>query len=140
MVRDCKRNELKEVAFLMKKEFNSGNYETLEKNFDSEIYKFFVLVEENKVCGFLYYLIVDYDAEIIDVMVDNEFRGKGYGEALLMFGNAEMKKIGKTGVMLEVSASNFVAQNLYKKLGFTEISRRKDYYGTEDAIVMSLKF
>ena len=41
---------------------------------------------------------------------------------------------------LEVRASNEPAKNLYKKLGFQEIGRRKRYYAdnNEDALVMVL--
>ena len=42
-------------------------------------------------------------------------------------------------VTLEVRVSNFVAQNLYKKFGFTERGVRKGYYtdNREDALIMT---
>jgi ribosomal-protein-alanine N-acetyltransferase len=41
-------------------------------------------------------------------------------------------------LILEVRVSNSPAQNLYKKLGFFELQRRKAYYPDgEDAIVMA---
>jgi len=42
---------------------------------------------------------------------------------------------------LEVRASNTAAQNLYKKLGFFNVGRRKNYYedNHEDAVLMALE-
>ncbi len=41
-------------------------------------------------------------------------------------------------MFLEVRESNIAARNLYKRLGFLEAGRRRDYYPAppEDAIVM----
>ena len=52
------------------------------------------------------------------------------------------KTIKAERFLLEVRVSNTAAIELYKKLGFIELSRRKDYYptaqGREDAIVFAL--
>jgi len=47
---------------------------------------------------------------------------------------------GAVFVLLEVRASNEVAQSLYRKMGFNLVGRRRDYYRlpTEDAFVMKL--
>ena len=39
-------------------------------------------------------------------------------------------------IILEVRASNHIAQALYRKYQFTPIATRKNYYGNEDAIIM----
>ena len=39
-------------------------------------------------------------------------------------------------LFLEVRVDNLPAINLYNKLGFREINRRKNYYGDVDALVM----
>ena len=43
-------------------------------------------------------------------------------------------------VFLEVRKSNAAARVLYRSFGFTEAFERKNYYGDEDAIVMTLVF
>ena len=43
-------------------------------------------------------------------------------------------------ITLEVRESNYSAINLYKKFGFNECATRKNYYGSEDAILMIKKF
>ena len=39
-------------------------------------------------------------------------------------------------IILEVRASNHIAQALYRKHQFTPIATRKNYYGNEDAVIM----
>jgi len=51
-----------------------------------------------------------------------EFRGKGYGRAILIFGIEKLKDAKATQVMLQVAAENGTALNLYKSCGFQETS------------------
>ncbi|MNR67441.1 ribosomal-protein-alanine N-acetyltransferase [compost metagenome] len=46
--------------------------------------------------------------------------------------------LGAIRITLEVRASNYVAQNLYEKLGFRSVGVRRGYYtdNREDAVVM----
>ena len=39
-------------------------------------------------------------------------------------------------IILEVRASNHIAQALYRKHQFAPIATRKNYYGNEDAVIM----
>jgi ribosomal-protein-alanine N-acetyltransferase len=45
-------------------------------------------------------------------------------------------------MFLDVRESNHIAARLYKRIGFTQIAKRKDYYpamgGREDSLVMEL--
>ena len=51
-----------------------------------------------------------------------EFRGKGFGRAILTFGVEKLKDTKATEVMLQVAAENGTALNLYKSCGFQETS------------------
>ena len=44
----------------------------------------------------------------------------------------------KLKICLEVDASNSPALNLYNKLGFVAVGKRKKYYGSRDAILMDM--
>jgi ribosomal protein S18 acetylase RimI-like enzyme len=76
------------------------------------------------------------EREILNLAVALRFRGMGIATALL---EHELKRPGAH--FLEVRESNWVAQALYRKCGFVEISRRSGYYElpTEAAIVMRVK-
>lgn len=82
-----------------------------------------------------------FSADIQTVAVARSMRGKGFGRALV----EHLLQIAKTGgaeqVMLEVRADNTAAQQLYRSLGFEQISVRKGYYqpSGQDALIMRLE-
>lgn len=100
---------------------------------------FVVATENDNVIGFAEMRAVAGEAQIYNIAVAPEARGRGTGEALLghLIDEAEMK--GCDVVNLEVRAANTAALGLYEKLGFREVGRRRNYYdGKEDAILMDL--
>ncbi|MDI6400968.1 GNAT family N-acetyltransferase [Balneolaceae bacterium ANBcel3] len=64
-----------------------------------------------------------YFWDIIPIMnmlfIDEAYRGKGTGKALVQFWEDEMKKKGHT-LVLTSSPSNEDAQHFYRKIGFTD--------------------
>jgi tRNA threonylcarbamoyl adenosine modification protein YeaZ len=86
--------------------------------------------------GFVAYKTVLDETEIKTICVLPASRKQGIASQLLAQLITAQK--GKT-IFLEVEESNLPAINLYKKHGFTEFGRRKDYYGAgKDAILMRL--
>ena len=67
-------------------------------------------------------------------------RRHGIGRALLEEVFRELFWRGVRRVTLEVRASNYPAQGLYRLLGFQQLAVRKGYYTNdgEDALVMAL--
>ncbi|MHB1133208.1 MAG: ribosomal protein S18-alanine N-acetyltransferase [Chloroflexota bacterium] len=83
------------------------------------------------------WLMLD-EAHITTIAVRPEYRGRGFGE-LLMIGLIEKAiEVGARWVTLEVRVSNAVAQNLYRKYSFHAEGVRKGYYSdnNEDAVIM----
>jgi len=62
---------------------------------------------------------------VFGIIVDSQYRGEGVGESLMQLVISEAKKNlkGLKIIHLECFAPNFIAQNLYKKMGFTEYGR-----------------
>ena len=79
------------------------------------------------------------EAHIVAIGVRNEFRGLGIGELMLIAAIEQAIQLESRVVTLEVRVSNFVAQNLYKKFGFSERGVRKGYYtdNREDALILT---
>ncbi|MBY0378992.1 MAG: ribosomal protein S18-alanine N-acetyltransferase [Burkholderiales bacterium] len=80
--------------------------------------------------------------EILQFWVTDTYKKHGYGEFLLKSVIQEFgPKCGISKIFLEVVESNIPAINLYLKVGFKTISKRKNYYNINgilhDAIVMS---
>lgn len=78
------------------------------------------------------------DSHITTLAVDPECRGKGLGEVMLLRLVDEAIERGAAWMTLEVRESNHVAQQLYRKYGFTTVTMRRGYYSddNESAMVM----
>lgn len=78
------------------------------------------------------------EGHITNIAVHPEFRRNGVGCALMEALLKAAKELGISALTLEVKKSNYSAQRLYKKYGFTEEGFRKGYYAdnNEDAIIM----
>jgi len=78
------------------------------------------------------------DAHVTTIAVDERHRGRGFGELMLVHLIDEALSRGASWMTLEVRESNAVAQNLYRKYGFTTVTARKGYYSdnNENALVM----
>lgn len=94
---------------------------------------------DDLIAGFvgLWYMVDE--AHIVSIGVRTEYRGFGLGELLLISAIEQAIEMESRVVTLEVRVSNYVAQNLYKKYGFTERGTRKGYYSDnrEDALIMT---
>ena len=77
-------------------------------------------------------------ADIMNVVVDERLRGRGIAAALLSELMQRGRNEGIERFTLEVRAGNEAALHLYRKLGFHEEGRRRNFYSlpTEDAIIM----
>ena len=102
-------------------------------------------INKNIIVGFAIAKWVSDEAELLVVAIDDLHRGKGLGWKLCLTLFRELDRIGVKKVFLEVNQDNICAVNLYKKLGFELVSRRKGYYRLKDginradALVMCLK-
>lgn len=94
-----------------------------------------VAICNNTIAGFLVTrTIAPGEMEILNIAVAPEFRRQGIARHLI---SHDTVLVAGT-VYLEVRASNQVARNLYKSIGFQEVASRPGYYSDppETAIVM----
>ena len=94
---------------------------------------------EELVAGFVGLWYVADEAHLVSIGVRSEYRGLGLGEMLLISAIEQARQMQSRVMTLEVRMSNHVAQNLYKKYGFTERGVRRGYYSDnrEDALIMT---
>lgn len=96
----------------------------------------FVIYEENEFIGFIVYSIIYERAEIIDIIIDPNYRMKGYANKLLEYTIEKIKENNCDNITLEVKEGNISAINLYKKHGFDICAVRKNYYNNKDGYLM----
>lgn len=102
--------------------------------------KILVAEEDEKVVGFINYMITFNSATIGQVAVTKQYRGKGIATKLLAAMEETFPKniddVVET-VTLEVRESNIPAINLYKKNGYEFVVMKNKYYSNgENAIYM----
>ena len=98
-----------------------------------------VAADAQKIVGYcIFYSVLD-EAELLNVAVAPECRGRGLGEAMLREALQGLMQQGVRHFYLEVRQSNEIARSMYKKLGFRADFVREGYYERprEDAVVMS---
>jgi len=97
-----------------------------------------VATENDEFCGFAVARCDPEDWEIENVVIAAGQRRRGLGGMLVGELLHQAQLTGATSVLLEVRESNVAARCLYEKLGFTEISRRPNYYQgpQEDALLL----
>ncbi len=99
--------------------------------------------ENNQLIGFIMMSsVLTGESHILNLCVTPEYQHQGYGRKLLAYALAEAKKKGMGIIYLEVRRSNRHAIALYDKMGFIQISERKNYYPAatgkkEDALVFA---
>lgn len=85
--------------------------------------------------GYIIYFDSFDVVELIELGVLNEYRNMGYAKKLL---KETLKNFNKK-ILLEVNENNKTAINIYLSQGFQKISTRKNYYQSQNAIIMEYK-
>lgn len=107
---------------------------------DENIYVALIESDEERA-GYAEMRMVAGEAQIYNIVIDPAYRGRGLGEELMRHLIYVAEERGCSLITLEVRGGNIAAMELYTKLGFREVGRRKAYYqkGNEDAVLMDLE-
>lgn len=111
----------------------------LKTQLSGNMHVFIAAVNEEEVLGYMGMMYVLDEGYISNVAVSPEYRHRGIADALISELISRAQELELSFVTLEVRVSNAPAIALYKKHGFSEVGRRKNYYNfpTEDAILMT---
>ena len=89
--------------------------------------------EDNLLVGFIHCMKSIDSIDIVNIVVDNNYRRRGIATKLIEYIISNNKN---KDYFLEVRESNIEAINLYKKNKFYVVNVRKNYYQDEDALLM----
>jgi ribosomal-protein-alanine N-acetyltransferase len=105
---------------------------------DNKLAHYFVGRADGRVVAYGGIWVILEDSHVTTIAVHPQYRGRKFGEIMLLRLLDEAIERGASWMTLEVRESNAVAQNLYRKYGFTTVSTRKGYYSdnNENALVM----
>jgi [ribosomal protein S18]-alanine N-acetyltransferase len=90
------------------------------------------------VAGFCAFWLVFDEIHINNIALRPQYRGFGYGTALMRHVLVEARRLGARRATLEVRAGNAGARRLYERLGFYVAGTRRNYYTNpvEDALIL----
>ncbi|MBM3350621.1 MAG: ribosomal-protein-alanine N-acetyltransferase [Betaproteobacteria bacterium] len=105
-------------------------------------YPAYVLWCNKEIIGYAVMMMVLDEAHLLNLSIAKQHQKQGWGHLLLahMIGVAQSEQAAN--MFLEVRQSNVSAIALYERVGFNEMSIRRNYYpahhGREDAVLMGL--
>lgn len=93
--------------------------------------------EKNIQAGYCIFTTSFEDADLCRIAVLNDYRRNHLADRMFKTAFEKLEKKGIKRVLLEVRESNNAAIALYKKYGFEQIGKRKNYYSepAEDGLV-----
>jgi ribosomal-protein-alanine N-acetyltransferase len=99
---------------------------------------YLVLEVDGAVSGYIGLKLISDEAHVLTIAVRPENRRRGFARNLVEAALADPASAYAGRVHLEVRPSNAGARALYGSLGFVQTGLRPDYYGDEDALLMTL--
>lgn len=98
--------------------------------------------EDGVILGYIFFTVILDEGGVDNIAVLPSARRQGVASALLEAFHGYSRAHGLANLFLEVRPSNEGAAALYRKMGYKEVGRRKNYYldPKEDAIIMKLEF
>ncbi len=97
--------------------------------------------EDGRMTGYAVMMRAPDESHLLNITILPDLQRGGRGSALLAYLFEEARTWGAARMLLEVRPGNASGLALYRRNGFAEIGRRRDYYpakaGREDAIVMA---
>ncbi|MCM1053447.1 MAG: GNAT family N-acetyltransferase [Ruminococcus sp.] len=100
--------------------------------------KVIVYEQEDQVVGFVTATDLGETCDILDIVVDPEYRRQMIASNLLTYLIGELNP-NLILITLEVGTKNKAAINLYEKFGFKVVNHRENYYKDDDAYLMARK-
>lgn len=115
---------------------------SIENELNNNCGHFYVAECNGTVVGYCGMHIAVDECYVANIAVLPQYRDNGIGKQLTSHLIEKAKKEHCAFISLEVRPSNIVAVELYKKLGFETVGRRKNFYSspTEDGLIMTLFF
>ena len=135
-------SHIEKLAVIEKECFSTPWSENaLREELGNSFARFLVAVCDGEVSGYIGAHNILGEVYITNVAVSQKHRRKGMGEKLINSLISLCESENAEFITLEVRESNKPAINLYKKMKFKDVGKRKNFYENprEDAILMTYK-
>jgi ribosomal-protein-alanine N-acetyltransferase len=141
LIRRALTTDLETIVELEEKTFGQSlGYAFLKQELlENDFSRIYVIEENNQIAGYISYRVVDDKSELLNFLIHEKYRQKGYGKKLFDFVINELKSEGVKTLILEVRVSNERAIKFYESYGFKEVLTITNYYQNEDGKVMLME-
>lgn len=114
---------------------NHYSLSTIQDDLQNDKVVVFLYEKNDKIVGYIsiYYFLDEANLQKVAVL-ENE-RRNGVATELIEYSIEYLKEHKVKSFYLEVNEHNLIAIKVYEKLGFKRISTRKNYYGSDSAII-----
>lgn len=131
-------NHIEDVTTIHSQVLDGWSMKGLIGDLANESTESYVAVYNGKAVGFCSFIATE-DAELVFICTHPLYRQQGIGQKLL-FESIKALPTSVNSIVLEVRSQNDAAINLYKKMGFVTLGKRRGFYSfpEDDAIVMEL--
>ena len=121
--------------------FDVQSFPLSKRNFIYHLKKgnIFVAREQTQLVGYILIFFYKKSLRIYSLAVDERFRGRNIGVALMQYVKDLANAADKRSLTLEVKTSNRNAIRLYEKFGFKILKTLKEYYPNEDGYKMGME-
>lgn len=143
LIRPMEERDIAQAARIEEESFSTPwSAEAFRKSLALDYTIFLTAEWEGRVAGYCGCYVSLEEAEITNVAVKEELRGRGIARALLLELLRQGEGRGAKAFLLEVRAGNAPAIRLYEGLGFEREGLRRNFYEQprEDALVMWKRF
>lgn len=138
-----RRMTIEDITKIMEIEHEAFTLPWTEEAFRNELTmnhfaRYLVIELDGVIVGYAGMWTIMDEAHVTNIAIREASRGRRLGQTLLLQLMEWAVELGMVRMTLEVRVTNEPAQNLYRKLGFTDAGVRKGYYSdnNEDALIM----
>lgn len=137
-IKEMTLSDLNSIKDIINSEFdNFWNYNILKEELESKNSNYIIALDDNnKILGFAGIKVVLDEADIMNIVVNKNFRNNGIGTLLLKNIIQICESLNFTYINLEVNEENSIAIHLYENFGFEKLGLRKNYYKDKNGIIM----
>mgnify|MGYP004462488153 FL=1 len=118
---------------------NFSSVYDMDEYFSNDYNVIYLDIENGKIVGMIMAIILYESCEVLNIVVEDNFRRKGIASNLMDTLISEFPENIEI-LTLEVDVNNKNAIKLYQKFGLEIINTRKDYYENSDAYLMGVKY
>lgn len=138
IIRKMEKEDVEEIARIERETFSSHawSYDMILSELYDPMKHYLVATENGALLGYGGFAHIENEGHIMNIAVEKNCRGRGYGQTILSAMLKEMRSLGILSATLEVSEQNAPAIKLYQKSGFLQNGRRPDYYKKGEAALI----